>query len=78
MQRHEFARIVISILFRDPIRPIKNNHGFFYSPADGIILDCKIISSIDQPILTKYKNATLDELSYSQIDDGEYWVVTIF
>jgi len=64
--------------FRDPIRPIKNNRGFFYSPADGIILDCKLVSSVDETILTKYKHATLDELSYSQIDDGEYWVVTLF
>ena len=64
--------------FRDPLRPIKNNSGFIYSPADGIILDCKYVSGIHETILTKYKNATLDELSYGQIEDDEYWVITIF
>lgn len=64
--------------FRDPIRPIKNNNQLIYSPADGIILDCKEVSSIDESIFTKYKDICLENLTYSQIDNGSYWVVTIF
>ncbi len=64
--------------FRDPIRPIKNNSELIYAPADGIILDCKEISSIHDSILTKYNQVTLDNLSHSQIDEGAYWIVTIF
>lgn len=64
--------------FRDPIRPIKNNNELIYSPADGIILDCKEVSSIHESLLTKYNEVTLSKLSYNQIDDGAYWIVTIF
>lgn len=64
--------------FRDPIRAIKNNNELIYSPADGIILDCKEVYSIHESIFTKYKEITLDNLSYSQIENGVYWVVTIF
>lgn len=64
--------------FRDPLRPIKNNQDFFYSPADGIIIDCKEVSSIHDEIITKYKHATIDELSHGQIDEDAYWVLTIF
>jgi phosphatidylserine decarboxylase len=67
-----------SYFFRDPIRPIKNNNELIYSPADGIILDCKEVSSIHESIFTKYNDVTLDNLSYSQIEDGAYWIVTIF
>jgi phosphatidylserine decarboxylase len=67
-----------SYFFRDPIRPIKNNNELIYSPADGIILDCKEVSSIHESLFTKYDAVTLDNLSYSQIDDGAYWIVTIF
>lgn len=64
--------------FRDPIRPVKNNFGFIYSPADGIILDCKEVASIDNDVFTKYRNISLNNLSYGQIDEGAYWVATIF
>lgn len=64
--------------FRDPIRPIKNNNELIYAPADGIILDCKKISSIHDNIFTKYEEVTLDNLSYSQIENGAYWIITIF
>ncbi|RZK16737.1 MAG: hypothetical protein EOO43_14175 [Flavobacterium sp.] len=64
--------------FRDPIRPIKNNNNLIYSPADGIILDCKEVSSIHESVFTKYKNISLSNLTYSQISEGSYWVMTIF
>jgi phosphatidylserine decarboxylase len=67
-----------SYFFRDPIRPIKNNNGLIYSPADGILLDCKEVSSIHKSLFTKYDNVTLENLSYSQIEDGAYWIATIF
>lgn len=67
-----------SYFFRDPIRPIKNNNELIYAPADGVILDCKQVDSIHDYIFTKYKEVTLDNLSYSKIENGAYWVVTIF
>ncbi|VTP92126.1 Phosphatidylserine decarboxylase [Sphingobacterium daejeonense] len=38
----------------------------------------KEVSSIHESIFTKYNDVTLDNLSYSQIEDGAYWIVTIF
>lgn len=64
--------------FRDPIRPIKSNNQLIYSPADGIILDCKKVSSIHESVFTKYKDVSLDNLTYSQIGNGSYWIITIF
>jgi phosphatidylserine decarboxylase len=64
--------------FRDPIRPLKNNADFIYSPADGILLDLIEVSSTQAHIYTKYHNISLDELSYKQIENGSYWVATIF
>lgn len=41
--------------FRDPIRPIKNNSGIIYSPADGIVIDVSKVDSVDQLIYTKWE-----------------------
>ena len=67
-----------SYFFRDPIRPIKNNSELIYSPADGITLDFKEVTSIHERLFTKYDDITLDNLSYNQIDEGAYWIATIF
>jgi phosphatidylserine decarboxylase len=64
--------------FRDPIRPLKNNADFVYSPADGILLDLSEVSSTQEDIYTKYRDISLDELSYKQIRNDSYWVATIF
>jgi len=64
--------------FRDPIRPIKNNADFVYSPADGVLLDVVQVSGRNEGFYSKYQNISLNELSYGQIEDGAYWVATIF
>jgi phosphatidylserine decarboxylase len=64
--------------FRDPIRPIKNNSDFIYSPADGILLDLVQVNNTNETFYSKYHSIHLDELAYRQIPDGNYWVATIF
>jgi phosphatidylserine decarboxylase len=67
-----------SYCFRDPLRPIKNNHEVIYSPSDGIIVDYSSITSLEDCIYGKYGNVSLNKLSYGMIPEGEYDVVSIF
>lgn len=64
--------------FRDPIRPIKNNHDIIYSPSDGVIVDYTVATSLQDCIYGKYGNISLEKLSYGMIPEGEYNVASIF
>lgn len=67
-----------SYCFRDPLRPIKNNHDVIFSPSDGVIVDYSVVKSLQDCIYGKYGNITLEKLSYGMIPKGEYDVVSIF
>lgn len=67
-----------SYCFRDPLRPIKNNHEVIYSPSDGIIVDYSSVTNLEDCIYGKYGNVSLNKLSYGMIPKGEYDVVSIF
>lgn len=64
--------------FRDPIRPIKNNHDIVYSPADGIVIDISTVDSAESLIYTKMGQVCLSTLCHNMIDTGEYTCITIF
>ena len=40
--------------FRDPLRPIKNNHDIIFSPSDGVIVDFATVTSSQDCIFGKY------------------------
>ena len=64
--------------FRDPLRPIKNNPEIIFAPADGIIIDCTNIQTINESIYGKYGNVCVKDLSYNMIPEGSYSIITIF
>lgn len=64
--------------FRDPLRSIKNNPDIIFSPADGVIVDSTVVSSLQDTIYSKYGDVTLEKLSYGMIPEGEYDIVSIF
>ena len=64
--------------FRDPLRPIKNNHDIIFSPSDGVIVDFATVTSSQDCIFGKYGNISLKEISYGMIPEGAYEVVSIF
>ena len=64
--------------FRDPLRPIKNNHDIVFSPSDGVIVDFTTVISSQDCIFGKYGNISLKEISYGMIPEGAYEVVSIF
>lgn len=50
------------IFFRDPPRPVIQNHEYFYSPADGIILYQEVVKGKESLVEIKGKKFTLQQL----------------
>ena len=64
--------------FRDPQRPVFNNGGCFYSPADGFILYQKIIAPDNEVVDVKGGKYTLREIVRNNYYDKISLVIGIF
>ena len=57
--------------FRDPMRPIISDWGYFFAPADGVIIYQKKVGLDDAVVEIKGKNYTLREAMREPSYDAE-------
>jgi len=63
---------------REPMVPLFYNENVIYSPANGIILYVKELTSIDEIIVIKGKSMKLNELMGEEIKGEHFLIIGIF